>query len=341
MFSGSGHGGRNSPCSWTVNFLTFLLILGVSLLFTGCAVVEHVGVALLYMKAALPDAQVKYDVPYVEHSLLPKQRLDLFLPKGTNWPVFIFVHGGNWDAGDKGLRVGGADVYGNIGRFYAARGIGVAVINYRLQPTVNWREQVKDVAAATAWIHAHIAEYGGSPHRIFLGGHSAGAQLACHVALDPKPLAEYGLFPAVICGMISVSGAGMDLADQKTYDLGAKQAYYAARFGSKDPREIWQQEASPVTYVTSNAPAFLILYAAGESKALQRQSQRLREVLEKEHVSNRLVVVPGQSHERMVLTLSRPDKTSADAILGFIYETAQKNSEAQPASRLTHVDTGS
>ena len=341
MFSGKGHGARNSPCSWTVNFLAFLLILAASLLSTGCTVVEHVGIALLYMKAPFPDAQVKYDVPYVEHSLLAKQRLDLFLPKGKNWPVFIFIHGGNWDAGDKGLRVGGEDVYGNIGRFYAARGVGVAVISYRLQPAVNWHEQVKDVAAATAWVHAHIAEYGGSPHRLFLGGHSAGAQLACHVALDPKPLAEYGLSPAIIRSVISVSGAGLDLADQKTYDLGAKRAFYTARFGSKDPRESWQQEASPVSYVTSNAPAFLILYAAGESKALQRQSQRLSEVLERERVPHRLVVVPGQSHERMVLTLSRPDRTSAGAILDFIFETAQKNFEAQPVSGMTHVDPGS
>ncbi len=272
---------------------------------------EHAGIALFYEKAPLPDAQVKYDVPYVDRSPLAAQRLDLFLPKGTNWPVLVFVHGGNWDAGDKGLRVGGADVYGNIGRFYAARGIGVAVINYRLQPTINWRDQVKDVAAATAWVHAHIAEYGGNPDRIFLGGHSAGAQLACHAAL---------LLSSVISGVISVSGAGLDMADQKTYDLGASRTYYAARFGDNGPREIWEREASPVTYITSNAPPFLILYAAGETRALQRQSQRLREVLENYHISNQLVVVQGQSHARMVLTLSRSDRTSADAILHFILE---------------------
>lgn len=325
MFNGRGHGARNSPCSKTVSFLALLSVLATSLLSTGCTVVEHVGITLLYKRAPLPDAQVKYDVPYVDHSLLAEQRLDLFLPKGVNWPVFIFVHGGNWDAGDKGLRVGGADVYDNIGRFYAARGIGVAVINYRLQPKVNWREQVKDVAAATVWVHAHIAEYGGNASRIFLGGHSAGAQLACRVALDPKPLAEQGLTPSIISGVISVSGAGLDVADQKTYDLGAKRSYYTARFGDSRPRETWEQEASPVTYVTSNAPPFLILYAAGETRALQRQSQRLREVLENEHVSNRLVVVPGQSHARMVLTLSRPDRTSADAILDFILHDGNRH----------------
>ena len=286
-----------------------LFVLGVSAFFTACAVVEHVGITLLYRRAPLPDAQVKYDVPYINHSPLVEQRLDLFLPQGMNWPVFIFVHGGNWDAGDKCLRVGGVDVYGNIGRFYAARGVGVVVIDYRLQPMVNWREQVKDVAAATAWVHAHVAEYGGDASRVFLGGHSAGAQLACHAAF---------LSPSVISGVISVSGAGLDLADEKTYELGAKRAYYAARFGDNGPREIWQREASPVAYVTSNSPPFLILYAAAESKALQRQSQRLREVLENHHVANQLVVVPGQSHERMVLTLSRSDRTSSDAILRFI-----------------------
>jgi acetyl esterase/lipase len=285
---------------------------------TGCAVVEHVGIALLYKPAPLPDAQVTYDIPYAGPNSPAKQRLDLFVPTGKNWPVFIFVHGGNWDAGDKSLRVGGADVYRNIGRFFAARGIGVAVIDYRLQPTVTWREQVNNVAAATAWIHAHIADYGGNSHRIFLGGHSAGAQLACHVALDPQPLTAHGLSPAIIRGVIAVSGAGLDIADQKTYDLGAKRSYYAKRFGNGDPPEIWQPAASPITYVTSNAPAFLILYAAGETKALQRQSQRLGETLERNHVPHRVVVVPGQNHERMVLTLSRSDETSTDAILDFI-----------------------
>jgi acetyl esterase/lipase len=302
-------------------FPALLFVLAACVLCTSCTVVEHVGIALLYRPAPLPNAQVIDDIPYSGPGSSAMQRLDLFVPTGTNWPVFIFVHGGNWDAGDKSLHVGGADVYRNIGRFYAARGIGVAVINYRLQPTANWREQVRDVAAATAWIHAHVAEYGGNANRLFLGGHSAGAQLACHVALDSKPWSAYGLSPAIIRGVISVSGAGLDIADQKTYDLGAKRSYYATRFGNNDPLEIWQREASPVTYVTSNAPAFLILYAAGESKALQRQSQRLSEILEREHVPHRVVVVPGQSHARMVLTLSRSDRTSADAILDFIRET--------------------
>ena len=68
----------------------------------------------------------------------------------------MFVHGGTWDSGDKNYRAGGADVYANIGRFDAARGLGVAVDNYRLQPAVVWPLQADDVRAAMAWVRGNI-----------------------------------------------------------------------------------------------------------------------------------------------------------------------------------------
>lgn len=283
----------------------------------GCtSIAERAGIALFYRQASLPEAQVRRDVSYREGSTAPEHRLDLFLPATTNrWPVLIFIHGGSWTQGDKQLRAGGADVYGNIGRFYAARGIGVAVINYRLQPGANWRDQVDDAACAAAWVQAHIAEFGGDARRLFVSGHSAGAQLAARIALDPAPLEKFGLSPAIFCGVISVSGAGLDLADEKTYELGAAREYYVQRFGGGAD---WKTVASPVTFAQPGAAPFLILYADGEKKPLQRQSQRLSEVLSQRGIPYRVVVVPGQSHVRMVLTLSRADKTSGPAVLDFI-----------------------
>src|ERR1700720_4281423 len=103
-----------------------LLVAGLGLVASGCTtVIQRTGITLFYKQADLPAAQVRYDVPYGEGSSLPQKRLDLFLPQGQHWPVFVFVHGGGWNEGDKDSRAGGADVYGNIGRFYAGRGIGV------------------------------------------------------------------------------------------------------------------------------------------------------------------------------------------------------------------------
>jgi len=295
--------------------LTALLLAGA-----GCtSTLERTGIILFYRKAALPDAQVRKDIVYREGSTLPKHRLDLFLPAGTNWPVLIFIHGGGWTKGDKGLIAGGADVYENIGRFYTAQGIGTAVINYRLQPGVDWRTQLDDVATATAWVHSHISEYGGDPKRLFVSGHSAGAQLADRIGLDTQLLKAHGLLPTDICGVISVSGAGLDLADEKTYELGAMRSKYKQLFGTGGKG--WEKAASPVTYAQPGAPPFLLLYAGWEKKQTQRQSQRLSEVLSTNGIPNKIVVVPRQSHERIVVSMSRDDKTIGPAVLNFIRTT--------------------
>ncbi len=283
----------------------------------GCAVVERAGMAVLYKEAPLVNTTVSLDVPYTS-SGHPKNRLDLFCPNDGNWPVLVFVFGGGWDSGDKALRVGGKDVYGNIGRFFAARGIGVAVVNYRLQPEVTWREQVDDVASSVAWIKHRAAEYGAATNQIFLAGHSAGGYLASFVALNSEPLARHSLSPQDVRGVVSVSGAGLDMADEETYRLGEKRSYYEKRFCDAGCPPGWDVEASPVHYVTINSPPFLILYAGGEKKALHRQSQRLAEVLKARGNEVSLVEVPGQSHQRMVLVLSRADRTAAGAILDFI-----------------------
>jgi acetyl esterase/lipase len=304
---------------WIVRLGWRSMILCLAL--SGCGLIERIAIPFLYEKAELPESQVVRDLTYWEGTDrdAKKHRLDLFLPTGTHWPVLLFTHGGGWTEGDKGLRVGGADVYGNIGRFFAAHGVGTAVINYRLLPDVTWRDQLQDVARAVAWVHSHIREYGGDPDRLFLAGHSAGSQLVTRVALDPAPLQKLNRSSAIICGVAAVSGAGLDLADAKTYELGADPAYYERRFRDRGPLDHqWQQEASPVSFVDASDPPFLILYAEGESEALHRQSRRLNEALALAGVDSQVVIVPGESHSRMVLTLSHPNKTAAPAVLAFI-----------------------
>ncbi len=272
--------------------------------------------SVLYKKAALPEAQVRRDIAYKPGSASLAHRLDLFQPAGRHWPVMVFVYGGGWVAGDKALRVGGQDVYGNIGRFYASRGIGVAVINYRLQPAVNWREQVADVADAVAWVKRNIGAYGGDPSRIFLAGHSAGGYLASFLALNREVAAQHGV--PQLSGVICVSGAGLDMADEETYRLGNKPYYYENLFGEHGKNPDWMRTASPVTFATKDSPPFLILCAQGETASLRRQAQHFHEVLDSRGVRNRLVVVPGESHARIVLTLSRDDKTAGPAMLEFL-----------------------
>jgi len=293
--------------------------LALPLTLAGCTQIAYgIAIPFLYSEVELAEAQVVRDVAYRDDPAADprKHRLDLFLPtgtqgsNGTGWPLLVFVHGGGWTSGDKSLRVGGADVYGNIGRFFAARGVGAAVISYRLQPEVAWRDQVDDVERAVAWLRENIAAWGGDGHAIFLSGHSAGAQLATWVALAPAA--------PPVCGLIAVSGAGFDLADEQTYALGQSRGYYEARFGRGSPGGAWTEYASAVRLARPDVPPALILYGEDEPRSLQRQAHVLDDALRAQGAESRVVVVPGQTHTSIVLTLSRADRTATPAMLEFI-----------------------
>lgn len=304
--------------------LAFLLLAGT----LGCrSVMYWAAMPFVYREAPLAEEQIVRDLPYRSDPAADaeKHRLDLFVPEAAGdphphrWPVLVFVHGGGWTSGDKGLRAGGADVYANIGRWFAARGVGVAVISYRLQPDFDWRDQVEDVARAVAWIHSHVGEYGGDARAIFVSGHSAGAQLAARIALDRELAGRFGA--PTVCGLIPVSGAGFDLADAKTYELGASRGYYEQRFRVDGAGPDWQHDASTLRFADAKAPPALILYADGDWRSLQRQAELLDAALRDAGVESRIQVIGDEDHYTIILALSRDDRQAAPAILEFIRDT--------------------
>ena len=236
--------------------LACALLGAAALLLPGCqSPVLHLGVALFYDAAPLGDTRVERDLRYRRldsdatreassaaileaDPFAHKHSLDLFVPSPAavddpkGWPLLVFVHGGGWAWGDRQYAVGRADVYGNVGRYFASQGIGTAVISYRLQPDVQWYEQVDDVGAAVAFLQREVGSHGGNPSLVFLSGHSAGAHLGMRLALDPAWLARLGIPRASICGLLPVSGAAYDLADDETYRLGASRSYFEGRFAA-------------------------------------------------------------------------------------------------------------
>ena len=290
----------------------------------GCA---SLGISLYYERAALPETRIVRNIRYYDgdDSDPILNRLDLFLPddsKGRGWPTMVFVHGGSWTEGDKDLKVAGADVYGNIGRFFASQGIGTAVISYRLLPSVDWKAQVLDVARAVAWVHRHVEEYHGNPDAIFLAGHSAGAQLASRVALDPAPLTTLGLSPRILCGVIPISGVGYDFLDEETYRFGKEQGAVQAIFHKDDISRKLRKKLSPINFVTQDAPPFLILDAGEDPEEIRHASQRLEHAFEAAGARSQLYLVPQVSHRTMILALSHPRKMPAGLMTVFMKSSA-------------------
>ena len=118
----------------------------------------------------------------------PRHTLDVYAPPrhASPVPVVVFFYGGGWETGDKAM-------YRYVGASLAAGGVLAIIPDYRLHPAVVFPAFVEDAARAIAWAHANAARFGGDPHRVFLMGHSAGAQIAALVALDPAYLRAVGL----------------------------------------------------------------------------------------------------------------------------------------------------
>lgn len=294
---------------------------------SACAPVYWIAMRLYYDKVEIPAGRVAMNVGY--DASAPgdhKRQLDLFLPEGRDWPTVVFVHGGGWAWGDRAQKFGGEDIYRNIGRFLAREGFAGVVPSYRLIWKVDWRTQVADVARAVAWVQRNIGARGGNPRQLFLMGHSAGAQLAMRVAVDPRWLEAAGGSARDICGVVTVSIAGYDMEDKVTERFDADKSYYVQRFGGSVKENAddngavsaWRREASVRPSLDKTDPPFLMLIGDRDYPSVQHQARLAEEFMRTLGISRGFLIVPSADHERIVLELSRADHVAGPAILKFL-----------------------
>ena len=214
--------------------------------------------ALVLSWLALPglaSAHVYRDVVY-DH--MPRVSdgnftMDIYAPdKAKKAAVILMVHGGAWTYGNKQNAIGPdqADFFTDEGFIYIS-------INYRLAPDHPFPAPVEDLAAAIAFVHKNIKDYGGDPNEIFLIGHSAGAHSVALVSVDPKYLRAEGLGLDVIKGTVPLDGAAYNLVITGRH--GKLPNFYRPAFGN-DP-DTWR-DASPTLQVIDgrHIPPMLLLY---------------------------------------------------------------------------------
>jgi acetyl esterase/lipase len=107
----------------------------------------------------------------------PRNRLDLFLPRGTAGGLFVFVHGGYWMRFDKSS-------WSHLAEGALKRGIAVAMPSYTLCPDARIGGIVGEIGTAIAFASKEIK----GP--IYLAGHSAGGHLVCRMMAASSPLPE-------------------------------------------------------------------------------------------------------------------------------------------------------
>jgi acetyl esterase/lipase len=233
---------------------------------------------VLAVLAVAPSQEVKRDIPYADPAL-ERQVLDIHAPKDAKaLPVVFWIHGGGWQAGDKSS-------VQEKPKAFVERGFVFVSTNYRLLPKVEMLTIFQDVAKSLGWVYKHIAEHGGDPDRIFVMGHSAGAQLAALMCIDDRYLKAEGVPFSALKGCVPVDGDTYDIpaiietAETRLRVHGEPPPKFGHRqkFGN-DPEK--HRDYSAVTHVAKGKgiPPFLILYVADHPDT-SAQARRLASVL--------------------------------------------------------------
>lgn len=110
-------------------------------------------------------------------------------------PVIVFIYGGAWINGEK-------ELYSLVGKTLSESGFVTIIPDYTLYPGGRIETMLKEIKEAVEWTKANCEQFGGDSQRIFVCGHSAGAQLVC-MGMVRDALAPEGDQQGSLCNGIS------------------------------------------------------------------------------------------------------------------------------------------
>ena len=282
-------------------------------------------VALLTL-GLLPVAHaqtIKRDVPYVENGNA-RHVLDIYAPSNAkNLPVVFWIHGGGWEQGDKSQVT-------TKPQWFMDKGFVFVSTNYRLLPEVDMGTLIRDVAKSFAWVEKHIAEYGGDPKRVLVGGHSAGAQLAAIICTDERYLKENANALDTIIGCVPVDGDTYDIpaiietaeTRLRAHQFPPRVNGHREKFGGTPEKH---KDFSAVYHVEKGKgiPPFLILHIAS-SPDTSAQAKRLGNVLQEAGIPVTIFGAKDSGHVKLNDDLGLPDDPATKALADFVTKVLNK-----------------
>ena len=267
------------------NFLISALTL---LFFTSCASIKH------------------EDVIYGKSDSGEDIKLNVFVPKNSDskkLQVLIFVHGGNWNSGNK-------NTYGFFGRNFAKKDVVTVIPAYTLSPKANVNEMTTEIATAIKWVQNNIKDFKGDKDQIFLTGHSAGGQIVANAVLNPK----FGIDETSIAGIILNDAAGIDMKDYLEKNPPTEVDNYLSTW-SKNP-ENWYQ-ASPINFLDKNSPPFLIYVGEKTYSSIKVANEHFLEKLHQFQPNVQPIFI-NKKHVPMILQYALPWNDRSSEIVEFM-----------------------
>jgi acetyl esterase/lipase len=249
------------------------LFSGLAALLGGCS-----PASLLNKTVPKQGYRLDADIAYGDG---PRRMLDLYTPEKprADGKAVIFFYGGSWDSGKK-------SDYLFVAQALAARGITVIIPDYRLYPEVRFPAFVEDGAHATRWAADKVGT-----DKLFVMGHSAGAQIASMLCANTPYLANAGVERMTLRGLIGLSGP---------YDfLPLTSAKLIDTFGGANNPDV-----QAITFAQAPLPPALLIHGLADTTVYPRNSEHLAAAWQKAGAPVDLKLYPGVDHVSLVAAFS-------------------------------------
>jgi acetyl esterase/lipase len=259
---------------------------------------------VLSTSAAAGEIAVEKDIVYGKGGDVDL-KLDLARPKEGNgpFPAIVFVHGGGWMGGSRGMHRDDIESA-------ARRGYVAVTIEYRHtdpdknnenKPRNPWPAQIEDAKCAVRWVRANADKYRVDPKHIGASGGSAGGHLSLMLgACDEKAGFEghggNSEQSSRVQAVVNVYGP-TDLASAHAATIPPTKKAFEGLFGTTpDEAADAYKAASPVTYLSADDAPILTLHGSDDKVVVLKQAEALDAKAKEAGIPHTLIVLDKQGH---------------------------------------------
>lgn len=222
-------------------------------------------------------------------------KMDIIYPEDNakSYPCIVWICGGGWQTMDRSAHLAYLSEL-------ARSGFVVASVEYRTTNEAVYPAQLTDVKAAIRYLRAHSKRYHIDTERFGVMGESAGGYLAAMAALVDDPAYDVGeymeysskvqaacpWYPPTDVSCIPYESAADAAASLESLLLGKNVMLH-------------REEAAkicPVTYVTKDAPPFMIIHGTTDGTVPFVQGELLHDKLEEAGCDVKLIAIEGADH---------------------------------------------
>ena len=229
-----------------------------------------------------------------------RERLDIFRCGQTDAPLYVYIHGGYWQRGDK-------SIYSYLAATFNSAGADVALIGYPLCPGVSMTALVGSIRNALAWLFRNAAKLGICADRINLSGHSAGGHLTAMGMATAWPEFAADLPVDLLKSAIPISGL---------YQLRPLLPTTISEVLHLADDEI--DGLSPATLQASHAAPLLVIIGGTETPEFFRQADSLIENWSRPGLVIDRHIEPGADHFDVVARLALADSEIFQRIAAWL-----------------------